>query len=52
VHAVAKSLVEDINGCLRSDFAGFGAAHAIRYGEDAALGIAKERILVQRALII
>jgi hypothetical protein len=49
---MTECLVEDINCCLGSDFAGFGTAHAIGDCEDATLVIAEERILIQRPLIV
>jgi hypothetical protein len=52
VQSMTERFVEDINGGLGSDFAGFGAPHAIGDCEDAALVIAEEGILIQWPLIV
>jgi hypothetical protein len=49
---MTKCFIKDVDSSLRRDFAGFGATNAVGDRKNAALEIAKERVFVQRALVI
>src|SRR5262252_2868121 len=48
LNPVAKGFVENVDGRLRSHFAGIGAADAIGNHKDAAFGIGEKRVFVKR----